>query len=188
MPRWPLTVHYTDLTDPAAQPLIDGLTHEYQARYGPNQEMSRYPAADFRPPHGAFLLLLAADGHAVAGGAFRRYDRQTAEIKRVWTHSAHRRQGLGRQVMRELAAEAVRRGYRRIWLATGPRQPEAEALYLRLGYHPRYDVDADRATLSHLAFESFLPGLPPGLPPELGLPPEPDGPETGPETDAGTGR
>lgn len=169
MALWPLTVHYTDLTDPAAQPLIDELTHEYRTRYGPNEEMTRYPATEFAPPNGAFPLLLKPDGQAVAGGAFRRYDRITAEIKRVWTHSAYRRRGLGRMVMRELEAEAIRRGYRRIWLVTGPRQPEAEALYLRLGYHPRYDLDADRATLPYLPFESHLPGFVP----------EPFGPDTG---------
>ncbi|MGW4466338.1 GNAT family N-acetyltransferase [Micromonospora sp. NBC_01796] len=152
-----LTVRYTSPTDPAARPLLDELTHEYRSRYGPNEEMSRYPATEFAPPHGAFLLLLQPDGSAVAGGAFRRYDRETAEIKRVWTHSGHRRQGLARRVMRELEAEAVRRGYRRIWLTTGPRQPEAEALYLNLGYHPRYDLDADRAVLPYLPFETQLP-------------------------------
>jgi GNAT superfamily N-acetyltransferase len=164
-----LHVHYTNPTDPAARPLLDELTHEYRHRYGPNEEMSRYPAAEFAPPHGAFLLLLRPDGVAVAGGAFRRYDRTTAEIKRVWTDSAHRRQGLGRQVMRELEAEAIRRGYRRIWLTTGPRQPEAEALYLHLGYHPRCDLDADRATLPYLPFETHLPvSMPELFGPDLG--------------------
>ncbi|MEV0732559.1 GNAT family N-acetyltransferase [Polymorphospora sp. NPDC050346] len=152
-----LTIRYTSPNDPAARPLLDELTHEYRSRYGPNEEMTRYPAGDFAPPHGAFLLLVKTDGTAVAGGAFRRHDRETAEIKRVWTDSGHRRQGLARQVMRELEAEAVRRGYRRIWLTTGSRQPEAEALYLHLGYQPRYDVDADRATLPYLPFETHLP-------------------------------
>ena len=32
-------------------------------------------------------------GESVAGGAFRRYDPDTAEFKRIWTHSAHRRRG-----------------------------------------------------------------------------------------------
>jgi hypothetical protein len=52
---------------------------------------------------------------------------------------------------------ACRRGYRRIWLTTGPRQPEAERLYLHLGHQPRYDLDADRATLPYLPFETQLP-------------------------------
>ncbi|CPY70473.1 Putative acetyltransferase%2C GNAT [Mycobacteroides abscessus] len=35
--------------------------------------------------------------------------------------------------------EIRRRGYRRIYLTTGPRQPEAKALYLSAGYRPLYD-------------------------------------------------
>jgi hypothetical protein len=34
----------------------------------------------------------------------------------------------------ELEAEIVARGYRRVYLTTGDRQPEAEALYLSTGY------------------------------------------------------
>lgn len=37
-----------------------------------------------------FLLLVEA-GEAIAGGAFMRHDDQTAELKRIWTHSQHRR-------------------------------------------------------------------------------------------------
>ena len=34
----------------------------------------------------------------------------------------------------ELETEIVARGYRRVYLTTGDRQPEAEALYLSSGY------------------------------------------------------
>ena len=36
----------------------------------------------------------------------------------------------------ELEHEIAARGYRRIFLTTGPRQPEAVALYLAAGYRP----------------------------------------------------
>lgn len=111
---------------------------------------------DFAPPHGARVLLLDGD-EPVAGGAFRRHDGRTAELKRIWTSSAHRKRGLGRRVVIELEILAAARGYRRIYLTTGPRQPEAHALYLASGYKPLFDLDADPETLRHLAFEKSLP-------------------------------
>jgi polar amino acid transport system permease protein len=143
------------VTDPEVEPLVAELTEEYFTRYGGNREMSRYPAAEFAPPGGA-LLILREHGESVAGGAFRRYDPETAEVKRVWTHSAHRRRGLARRVLAELEAEAKRRGYRRLYLTTGPRQPEAKGLYLATGYTPLFDVTADPLTIGHLAFEKSL--------------------------------
>lgn len=68
-----LSFRQVGAADPLAEPLIRELTEEYVARYGPgaHAEMARYPAAEFAPPHGLLLLLLA-DGAPVAGGAFRR--------------------------------------------------------------------------------------------------------------------
>jgi GNAT superfamily N-acetyltransferase len=74
------------------------------------------------------------DGDPVTGGAFCRFDEETAELKRIWTDSGHRRQGHGRALLAELENAIAVAGYRRIYLTTGDRQPEAEALYLATGY------------------------------------------------------
>nr|WP_328959281.1 GNAT family N-acetyltransferase [Kitasatospora purpeofusca] len=146
------------MDDPLAEPLVRELTEEYVRRYGPeaHQEMTRYPADDWTAPHGLLLLLLE-DGEPVAGGAYRRYDGRTAEVKRMWTASAHRRRGLARRVLAELERAAAGAGYRRIFLTTGPRQPEAKGLYLAGGYTPLFDVDADPLTVGPLPFEKHLP-------------------------------
>ncbi|WP_033818793.1 GNAT family N-acetyltransferase [Kitasatospora sp. MBT63] len=145
------------LGDPLTEPLVRELTHEYVTRYGPggHAEMARYPAEEFAPPQGLLLLLLA-DGEPVAGGAYRRYDDTTAEIKRMWTHSAHRRRGLARRVLAELERAAAAGGYRRIHLTTGPRQPEAKQLYLAAGYTPLFDPDLDPPEFRPLPFEKHL--------------------------------
>ncbi|WP_423182622.1 GNAT family N-acetyltransferase [Arthrobacter sp. NyZ413] len=159
-----LSVLSLPMRDPRVKPLLDELAVEYTTRYGDffgtdgaAQELRRYPAEEFAAPHGA-LLILQEDGETVAGGAFRRYDANTAELKRIWTHSAHRRRGLARVVLAELEAEAARRGYRKIYLTTGPRQPEAKNLYLATGYSPLFDLDADPEAIKHLAFTKELPG------------------------------
>jgi GNAT superfamily N-acetyltransferase len=144
-------IHYSSPLDPLAEPLLRELHEEYLIRYGPNEEMIRHPPAEFAAPGGAFLLVLDG-GVAVAGGAFRRYDAATAELKRVWTHRPYRRTGLASAVLRELEAEAARRGYRRLYLTTGPRQPEALALYRSAGYRPLFDRPDDE----DLAFVKIL--------------------------------
>ncbi|WP_081974261.1 GNAT family N-acetyltransferase [Sphingomonas taxi] len=151
--------------DPLARPLLEGLLGEYDRRYGDlpdhagaaEQEVyHRYPAEAFEPPHGAFLLLLR-DGEPIAGGGFMRHaDPLTAELKRIWTADRHRRQGLAIRIVAALEAEATRLGYTRVFLTTGFRQPEAAALYHRLGYSPLYDPQADLAALFKLPFEKGL--------------------------------
>ena len=124
--------------DPLAEPLLAELTIEYATRYGvtecdASKWLRGYPAADFAAPGGGLLIGLL-DGQPVTGGAFCRFDTETAELKRIWTDSRHRRRGHAKALLIELEAEIVARGYRRVYLTTGDRQPEAEALYLSTGY------------------------------------------------------
>jgi hypothetical protein len=47
---------------------------------------------EFEPPAGT-LIVATVHGEPVAGGAFRRNDAETAELKRIWAASGHRRRG-----------------------------------------------------------------------------------------------
>ncbi|MFC8661858.1 GNAT family N-acetyltransferase [Streptomyces sp. NPDC057199] len=156
-----LTVIQVTVADPRVRPLLRELGDEYSTRYGKDAhaELARYPDEEFTRPHGGVLLLVLERGEPVAGGAFRRYDGTTAELKRIWTHSAHRRRGLARLVVAELEHEARERGYRRIYLTTGPRQPEARGLYLATGYTPLFNTSADPETIGPLPFEKHLSGI-----------------------------
>ena len=127
-----------DQEDPLAEPLLAELAVEYASRYGATEEavstwLRGYPADEFAPPGGGLLIGLLND-QPVTGGAFRRFDDATAELKRIWTDSRYRRQGHAKALLVELEAEIAARGYRRVYLTTGDRQPEAEALYLSTGY------------------------------------------------------
>ncbi len=153
-----MTIRYVTTADPLAEPLLRELGDEYSTRYGEDAraELAGYPDEEFTAPHGGVLLLLLEHGEPVAGGAFRRYDATTAELKRIWTHSSHRRRGLARRVVAELEQEARTRGYSRIYLTTGPRQPEAQGLYLSTGYTPLFDAGADPESIDKLPFEKQL--------------------------------
>ncbi|MER5638956.1 GNAT family N-acetyltransferase [Kitasatospora sp. NPDC002227] len=153
----PLDVRPVHFDDPLVEPLLRELTEDYGNRYGEGgrREMQRDLSDELTPPDG-LLLLLVEDGAAVAGGAFRRYDERTAELKRVWTHSAHRRRGLARRTVAELERAAAEAGYDRVYLTTGPRQPEAKSLYLAAGYTPLFDIEADPLTIGLLPFEKEL--------------------------------
>ncbi|UJP40046.1 GNAT family N-acetyltransferase [Cellulomonas palmilytica] len=182
-----LEVRSVAMHDPLVRPLLDELAHEYWTRYQRvltaeqlRAELEQYPAHEFAAPDGDLLLLLEG-GRPVAGGAFRRRVEPeagdparlarprartadgspalpTAELKRIWTHSAHRRRGLARRVLVELEERARARGYRRIYLTTGPRQPEAAELYLATGYTPLFDP-ANRPQTGPLPFEKWLDAL-----------------------------
>jgi GNAT superfamily N-acetyltransferase len=146
--------------DPLASPLLNELSVEYRTRYGDSagqeyRDLRAYPAEEFEPP-GGVLIVAVSDGVPVAGGAFRRYDPSTAELKRMWTASGHRRRGYGKLVVAELERIALQRGYTRVYLTTGWRQPEAVALYLAMGYTPLDDPSVPADEIGPHPFEKHL--------------------------------
>lgn len=157
-----IEIRWTNADDPIARPLVDDLAREYDRRYESHtgahatRELSRYPAELFSEEYGGAFAVLLVDGVLAAGGAFKRADPETAEIRRVWTHPQFRRTGLSRRVMAALEAEAALRGYEAIELMTGARQPEAVALYLSLGYTPLFDIAGDFERINFLRFTKPL--------------------------------
>lgn len=147
--------------DPLAEPLLAELAVEYATRYGGATErvstwLRTYPAEHFAPPDGGLMIGLL-DGQPVTGGAFQRFDDTTAELKRIWTDSRHRRQGHAKVLLAQLEAEIATRGYRRIYLTTGDRQPEAEALYLSSGYVRLAEPLPAEGEVYPIAFQKVLP-------------------------------
>lgn len=146
--------------DPRVNGLLEGLLEEYSERYGPEgatRELARYPVSEFEAPHGR-MVLAELEGEIVAGGALRPYDSApqawpgTAEFKRIWTSGRYRRRGLARKVMTALEDAARDLGYTGVVLFTGPSQPEAVALYERIGY--RW---VDPASFDDLPYPKAIP-------------------------------
>ncbi|WP_186053993.1 GNAT family N-acetyltransferase [Burkholderia gladioli] len=153
------------VVDPRARPLFEELAYEYGSRYAGlvdpealREEFVRYPPEHFEPPLGALVLLLR-EGIAIAGGAFMPHaDAGTTEFKRIWVARAHRGQGLSRRVLVELERRALGLGYTRVYLSTGPRQPEAIGLYRSSGYRLFYAHDFDEDVEPGYRFDKWLAG------------------------------
>ena len=148
------------LDDALAQPLLAELAVEYANRYGSTVPtvtawLRNGPTDEFAPPDGGMLIGLL-DDRPVTGGGFRRFDAETAELKRIWTDSAHRRRGYAVALLAELEAEIAARGYRKIYLMTGDRQPEAEELYLATGYTRLPGPLPSEGPVFPIAFEKWL--------------------------------
>lgn len=121
------------LGDPAIAPLLADLAAEYEALYGPTDEMTAADETEFDPPSGLFLAVVE-ERVVIAGGGFRYLAPGVCEVKRMWTHRSHRGQGHASAVLRALEEEARAAGYTVVRLETGPAQPTAAALYASRGY------------------------------------------------------
>ena len=107
---------------------------EVAARYAdlPGEEPGPRPTADDM----AAFVVAYADGEPVGCGGLRALDATHGEIKRMFVVPGRRGSGISTAILRHLEAEARRRGWDRLVLETGVRQPEAMRLYEREGYVP----------------------------------------------------
>ena len=123
-----------DLSSSAAQLLIQSLNAELEARY-PEEGANffRLEAEEVTAGRGAFFVAYLA-AQPIGCGAVRLIESQLVEIKRMYVDPSVRGRGVGRQNLDALEADARRLDARRIVLETGPRQPDAIALYQHAGF------------------------------------------------------
>lgn len=70
----------------------------------------------------------------IACGAFKMYDEEHAELKRIFTDISARNMGIGSELIRRLEAFAKIQGYRFCILETGRMLQSAHRMYKRAGY------------------------------------------------------
>ncbi|WP_240037642.1 GNAT family N-acetyltransferase [Glycomyces paridis] len=134
------TLTRTPFDSPVAQALCAELQREYVRRYGSGDETALVEG-DFDPPNGDFIVAYDESGEAVGCGGWRSHDDgealfKDAEMKRVFVRESARRRGLARLLVAAVEASAAEAGRTRVVLETGPRQPEAIAMYGAIGYTP----------------------------------------------------
>ena len=82
------------------------------------------------------LVAYGDAGTALGCGALRALDSDAAELKRMYVVPDARGRGVATALLAALEGVARDRGWATLRLETGPRQPEAIALYTRAGYRP----------------------------------------------------
>lgn len=76
----------------------------------------------------------------VACGAIKSFSETAAEVKRMFVHPDYRKQGIAARILTELENWAAELNFNECVLETGKKQPEAIALYQKVGYRiiPNY--------------------------------------------------
>lgn len=111
---------------------------ELARRYGPGADDRAEMLPQLQEPEGFFLVARLAT-HLAGGVGLRpigETTRRLGEVKRLWVRPDLRRHGVAESLMTAVVEEAARDGFREIFLETGDRQPEAHALYLKIGWTP----------------------------------------------------
>lgn len=91
------------------------------------------------------VIIAYLKGEPIASGAFKMYDEDHAELKRIYVEASHRKLGLGAELVRRLEAKAKIKGYKWCILETGKPLEAACHMYKKAGYKviPNYGQYAD---------------------------------------------
>jgi len=80
------------------------------------------------------VIVAYESGMAVGCGAFKSFNEESVEIKRMYVRPQCRGKGIGLEILQVLEAWAQEYGYKTCVLETGKKQPEAIRLYTKAGY------------------------------------------------------
>ncbi|MFD0693267.1 GNAT family N-acetyltransferase [Paenibacillus sp. GCM10027628] len=147
-----ITAAPEDIRSEDSEQLIRELSAELGLLYDSDGSAGFKPS-DVEVPRAAFVVA-RSEGYPVGCGALRPLDENTVEVKRMYTRADFRRKGVAQSILAEIERLAIEFGYNSIKLQTGPKQPEAAALYERVGYYriPIFSGDWDQV----LAYQKDL--------------------------------
>ncbi|EOZ98104.1 putative acetyltransferase [Indibacter alkaliphilus LW1] len=106
----------------------DGADHSFYAQYNKLDKINH--------------VVIAYAGQIPVGcGAFKEYEKDKVEIKRMYVLENYRNKGIAGLILQTLEQWAIELGYSSAILETGLMQPEAIGLYKKSGYDtiPNYD-------------------------------------------------
>ena len=101
--------------------ILDGDDHEFYAQFNKSNLLKN-------------VLVCYQNEIAIAIGAYKEYDSETVEIKRMYTLPEHRGKGIASKILSELELWAKEEKYKFALLETGQLQKDAIYLYQKLGY------------------------------------------------------
>lgn len=105
----------------------DGADHAFFAQYNKSTDIRN-------------VVLCYVDNTPAGCGAFKFFQKDIVEIKRMFVLDSFRKKGIASVILEELEKWAVELNYSNCILETGKKQPEAIALYLKNNYRviPNY--------------------------------------------------
>jgi GNAT superfamily N-acetyltransferase len=80
------------------------------------------------------VVIAYKDKQAIGCGAFKKFDNETIEIKRMYVKFAHRGSGTAQAILNSLELWASEKDFKKCILETGDRQIEAIKFYKKAGY------------------------------------------------------
>lgn len=80
------------------------------------------------------VVLIYVDDKPVGCGAFKKFDEESVEIKRMFVYPEMRGKKLAAGILEELEKWAIEEGFSKSVLETGHKQTEAIHLYTKAGY------------------------------------------------------
>ena len=101
--------------------IVDGNKHDFYMQYN-NIDVLNH------------TIIAYLNGTPVGCGAFKKFDENCIEIKRMYTSTETRNQGVATKILNDLEIWAKELGYKSCVLETGKRQVEAVSLYKKNNY------------------------------------------------------
>lgn len=91
--------------------------------------------AEFNKPQNMNAICVVYENdEAIACGAWKKIDDETAEIKRIYVLPQHRRKGCASMIVKAMEADAAKTGRKRFILETARTTADSASLYVSLGY------------------------------------------------------
>ena len=130
-----IEIRATRYLAPVAQTLAAAAKNELATRYGGPGDDTPIEAMEFDPPEGGFFVAWRA-GEPVGCAGWRSLpgDPNTAELKRMYVAPPARGAGVATALLSAVEESTIDQRRTRLILECGDRQPEAIALYEKLGY------------------------------------------------------
>ena len=101
--------------------ITDGDDHDFYSQYNDTENIKN-------------VVICYEDQNAVGCGAFKAYDVNTTEIKRMYVLPNYRGKRIAAQILNELEVWSKELNYKKCILETGIKLQSAIALYLKSGY------------------------------------------------------
>ena len=123
--------------------ILDGDDHEFYAQFNKTNLLKN-------------ALICYHNGKAVGIGAYKEFDPQTAEIKRMYTLPEYRGKGIAKAIVTELELWAKEEGYAVAILETGYMQKDAIGLYQKLGYEITENFGQYAGVVNSICFKKTI--------------------------------